>query len=289
LFEGEGRFLRLFLEMGALDEFKATLRSIANESGQNQIHLAALGSRVRLKLPGFSPTHYGYSSFTDLVKSCTDIGEVRFGKRSEDRWFIFGDGGQIVESTISNHEIVKSVWDACVELDDTRRAWLDFADFNNIELAPEVVSAEPERYIELPRFGRGHQLELLREFSAIHEDHTALAKVIETWSSEGASYWHLVEALQGLGLRHSWFAHLRRAVEDALQVWADVHGIPTDALFKPKQSRPQKHVRVDSEQPRFGDEVELRAFLKAAIDEMTLVELGQLPIPARLLLKQRPQ
>lgn len=276
--------------MEALDEFKATLRSIASESGQNQLPLAALGSCVRTKLPDFSPTHYGCSSFTELVELCTDIGEVRFGKRSEDRWFIFAKSVQVAATAITNHEIVKPIWNACVELDDARRAWLDFNDLNTIEISPEVVSIEPERYIELPRFGRGRQLALLREFSTYHDYNIELMAIIETWSSEEASYWRLLKALQGLGLRHSWFEYLRRAVEEALRAWAGVHGIPAETLFKPKQSRPRGRVRPDSQLSALDlDEVELRSFLKTAIDEMTLVELGQLPIPARLLLKRRPR
>jgi hypothetical protein len=146
--------------MRSLDEFKAAVRSIVEESGQSTFHLAALGSLVRPKLPDFSPANYGYSSFTELLESCSDLGEIRFGEKPEDRWFAFGSVG--AEDRITNHEITKPVWDACVEIDDSRQAWLDFANFSNIETNPEVVAEEPERYVELPRFGRVRQLALLR-------------------------------------------------------------------------------------------------------------------------------
>ena len=117
----------------------------------------------------------------------------------------------------------------------------------------------------------------------------ALAAFAETWGSDGSPYYRVIQKLQNLGLREAWFAHLRRAVEAELRAWASEHGVPPDTLFKPtghteaRHAAPRKERRLEL---RPMDEAELRAFLKAAIDEMTVDELGRCPIPARLLLKR---
>ncbi len=275
--------------MPTVTEFQSALRSVAKELQQDEVHLAALGHLVRRKLPQLNPEDYGFRNFTQLLMACETVGHIRFGERPEDRWFVFG-GSRSPSNASPNYQIVKRVWDVCVSFDDSERAWLDLMDTKQVETDVEVVQDEPERYLEIPRFGRSRQLALLRDFAAGREYAAALGEIAEAWASDSKEHSALLGALQGLGLRLSWLAYLRQAVDAELQDWAGKHGVPSDSLFSFDKASPG--VVRSKAQDVSGvhlslDEEELRSFLKSAIDEMTAAELGQILIPARLLLKSR--
>ncbi|KIG12631.1 hypothetical protein DB30_01196 [Enhygromyxa salina] len=257
--------------------------------GKPEVHLAELGLQVRRKLPGFTVESYGYASFTELLTAATDIGVVRFGPKSEDRWFVFGGLTQPASMPVEDHEIVHTIWNACVDIDVSHRGWVDLSDCH-VETDPDGVADEPERYVEMPRFDRTRQVKLLQSFAEDNEDPTraALLAVASTWRSEHSPYRQLLGELQALGLRRAWFEYLRRAVSAELRAWASEHGLPIAKLFRPPTKPKAAAARTQAtrdERRMFGlDEDQLRAFLKAAIDEMTLEELGQWPVPARLLL-----
>jgi hypothetical protein len=280
--------------MGSLSEFHTTLSSLADELGIQEIHLAALGLHIRRKLPGFAPEDYGFGSFTDLMGSCTEIGELRFGANPEDRWFMFRTIVQPTGTNLDQHEIVKSVWSACVDIDESHRAWLDLEDCRHLETDADTVANELERYLELPRFGRARQAALLRDFSQSSDAHAyrELLVIANTWGAEKSPYGRLLQQLEALGLRQAWFVCLRQAVETELRVWASEHGVPPANLFlTPNRRSTWRSTSQGSRASEFRtfemDERQLRTFLRAAMDEMTLAELGQWSVPARLLLTKR--
>lgn len=268
--------------MGSVSDFHAALRSLAHELGKQEVHLAELGSHMQRKLPGFTPATYGYANFTELVASATEIGALRYGRKPEDRWFVFGGMGQS-----EGHEIVTSVWDACVDIEESHRAWLDLMDCVHVETDADKVADESERYLEMPRFGRARQVSLLKSFADGNGDVLAIA---ERWGAAQRPYAALIQELQALELRRAWFGYLRQAVAAELRAWASEHAVPPTNLFEPRSRSmiAARSARAPGLRTFGMDEHELRAFLRAAIDEMTLAELGQWPVPARLLLTKLP-
>ncbi|PRP95684.1 OST-HTH/LOTUS domain-containing protein [Enhygromyxa salina] len=277
--------------MASLSDFHAALRSLVDELGKQEIHLSELGLHIRRKLPRFTAESYGYPSFTELLSAAKDIGVLRFGQKSEDRWFIFGDVVQPASVHHEDFEIAEAIWNACVDIDQSRQGWLDLADCVHVETDAHKVADERERYLEMPRFDGARQLELLQSFAEGKEDETraALLAIGSGWSFEQRPYKQLLQELQRLGLRHAWFRYLRQAVEGELRAWVSEHGVPVANLFKHSNTAAGAVVpaALDTVRTFEMDEHQLRAFLKAAIDEMTLAELGQWPVPARLLLAKR--
>ncbi len=283
--------------MVSLLKFQAELGSIAKELGQGEVHLAQLGWHVRQKMPRFTPGDFGCATFTELLESCTALGRLRFGERAEDRWFVFNSGDARDSSpahvpaddvVVKSVRIVRTVWDGCVDVDGAG-AWLDLLATGHIETDPTSVEDEPERFIKLPHFDRTRQAALLLDFLEHVEgefDPRAVAAVTEDWRATKSPYSQLLGMLKEHGLDRRWLAYLRGMVRGALQKWAGVHGVSPNDIFK--RSQPSK---ISSERGASGglihslDDLDLRAFLKSAIDAMTLAELSQWSVPVRLLLK----
>jgi len=246
----------------------------------SEVHLARLGLVLRQKIPGFTPTAYGYPKFTELLKACRDIGYLRFGTRPEDRCFLFKDSSTSLIYTVAKH-----IWKVCVNINPAVEAWLDLEDGRSVENNPEVVEAEPERYILVPRFARARQAQLLNTFVATlnAEIRPRIEALVDHWGASSDSYDDLLTKLSELDLRKPWFTFLQAAVETELREWAAEHGLSSSELFeaKPENLPP----RVTNSDTGF-DEENLRMFLKQAIDQMTLVELSQWSVPVRLLLKR---
>jgi len=240
-------------------------------------------------MPGFSLAAYGCATFTELLEACAASGTLRFGERAEDRWFVFNSAAHFPDDDLGGSaRIVKAVWDVCVDV-DSAGAWFDLRE-DTIETDPAAVEDEPERFIKLPHFDHSRQAVLLREFSEHVEgaDSSAIASLAEEWSSTRSAYSRLLKVLQEHGLDRRWLTHLREAVKQALRVWTGEHGVSPSTIFeRPRDSSRTSGRRASRSLVDELDELELRTFLKSAIDSMTLAELSQWSVPVRLLLKSR--
>lgn len=274
------------------------VRAILAEAPGNRVLLSQMGLRLRKRIPGFAPEIHGATGLKDLLRRMPLIG--RLVQSSALEWWFVLEGAVDSSSETSGEKdahrdsprIERAWWDAITDFREEHRAWFDLAK-DRLSLDPELVESEPERFIEVPRFGREAQRELARAWC---KEQTADVEqeCLKALDADRALTTFL-GVVSRLGLQASWAERRNGAITSAVLKWADDHAIehrwfarapgPRRELLAITHTAPGSPAYTPPAFPGLTA-IELRQLLHHAIDAMTEAELMQIPVPARFLLRR---
>jgi hypothetical protein len=265
----------------SIDSLREALGECLASAPEGRILLSRLGVSLRLKLPGFTAKANGFTSLRALAEAFPDLGYLVKGERQQEWWFIskqaIGPGEQVTPSPLPSKRsgeppdrLRLEWWEAFVGR-EVGATWFDLATLT-LTTEGSLVDAEPERFLEVPRFD-------LRQFCERWVRDSA-----PPWMSEAAFAleshpWKI--AFDAVLRAHGAFPTFKWARNQAVvahaSAWMRDHGIDAAVVVEP--------VRVAEKGAGPSASGALRAALHRLIDRMSDEELAQISVPVHSLMK----
>jgi len=276
------------------------VRAILAEAPGNRVILSQMGLHLRKRIHGFAPEVYGAPNLKALLQRMPRIGRLVQSSALE-WWFAAEEAtGRSTETPDEREQqgdlprIDRAWWNAITDFREDRGAWFDLAN-NRLSLDAELVRSEPERFIELPRFGLEAQREMARAWSK--EQATEAGQECLNALDADRTLASFDGVVSGRGLRASWAERRSGAITTAALKWADDHGIDHHLFVRAHPQR-REIFAIESATPTAAARapeafagmtiIELRLLLHHAIEAMTEPELMQISVPARFLVRREP-
>jgi hypothetical protein len=274
-----------------------SLRRLLSAAPEGRLLLSRLGLLLRREIPGFTAEDYGYQSLRELVRKFPETGTLVQGRKPPELWLVAPHGQP---PAVASREEIKERgrlrpewWRAIVHFDPAYHAWLDLETSTLCE-DPAVTAAQPERYLEIPRFSLEDQRKLAREFAEQQEaavrDRLLLSLNADSWMTA------FLEEADQVGAKPAWGQRRTQIIAKAAHEWVKNHDIEPGVLFEPwsstsprggRNSGPVAGSEVADGPTLRMDEGAFRQFLHQIIDQMTEAELMHIPIPGRFLFRRR--
>lgn len=264
----------------SIDSLRTALGECLASAPDGRILLSRLGMSLRLKLPGFTAKVYGFTSLRALAAAFPDLGHLVKGEAQQEWWFISKDAiGPDVQVTPPQpskrsgeppDRLRSEWWDAFVGR-EVGATWLDLATLT-LTTEGSLVDAEPERFLEVPRFD-------LRQFCEQWVRESAPPWMSEAAAALGCSPWKT--AFDAVLRAHGAFPTFKwarnQAVVAHVSAWLRDHGIGAAVVVEP--------VRVAEKGAGPSASGALRAALHRLIDRLSDEELAQISVPVHVLMK----
>lgn len=290
-----------------LTEVQNHVWRIVSAAPGGRVLLSRLGAELRQVLPDFSAIAYGFPTLKALLQAGGMPGQLV--QRGPLEWWFVAEGGSEpprsspindgdsggapmnVRPSLSGHLRIDSAWfKAITEFNESRNAWFDLQE-EALCTDETSVTAEPERFLQIPRFDLQRQSDLARTWC--EEQPSPVKEELMAALDAGPKLAGFLKVAEQASLVTKWSERRLAEISSELLQWAKNHAIdsrvfldtrppvfttgnPTSAGFT------QANPRLS---PQGMSVDELRHFLRRVIEDMTGPELAQIPIPARFLLK----
>ena len=280
-----------------LPDFETLLRTVLPGVSGVTVVGATLGNLLRQAQPDFHPSLYGASSLKELLARHPELGRVEQTDRSPDLVFVRRD--EAPSSTPAPERTLHGpLWHALVAAHPRNRVFLDLGTgrwmATKPDESPDGAQADPARFLPVPPLPQARMQSWAAEFARTQVDDALADATAEL--AEDRWFPEFVRALPTADLRKRWTDLHRDRVIHHWTTWATQHGANPDTGFRAQKTssgptwlpsrplRPSESVSTDADADADVDEVQLRAIVHAAVDQMSAEELRALPIPVGRLL-----
>lgn len=259
-------------------ELKQTIARLLSTSSGDRLLLSQLGAALHKEIEDFDVTRHGYESLQELLLAHPDLGLLVRGE-ADQQWWLIRDIPRLV----------RPWWAAITDLEPSHRYWYDM-DLEELTEDAELVSKEPHRFMELPRFTQEAVLRCASSWLDSLEDEAVVAGLRPLLDDESNPREFFVR-LREHDLKEDWYkARVAAVVELALE-WADTHGVDRRKILEPPKQPPRPDQRRPESPPPVrpspastpANEERYRRFVHEVVEQMTWPELLQIAIPGRFL------
>ncbi len=257
---------------------------IVERAPGRRVLLSTLGLLLQQHIAGFNPVQYGHRSLKELFMALPGFASLIPGEHPGQWWLTLGPAeasSQFVSSAVTD-KVLPHVWERVIDFDPGVQIWFDL-EGEQLVTDREAFEREPDRYLTLPRFALGRQIELAREWCR-EQDEAHRSSLLATLSTEGPMDAFLAETTR-LRLRPAWNHYRGERIAQELFSWARNHGVAPTTLFGSRRALRSSERRTP---PRAHGLVQMglgeyRQLLHRMIDAMTDEELLQFAVPGRFI------